>query len=385
MNAETPMSDFKPSAGLIVRESSDLGSRAITVICYAGLGVANYYSWTMTATGFLETKLLPDNVVMAASLTPFLVAGFVQLGILCFYLSLARFKWRKTLLYILAGFMVTPLIALTILFSLYAVTFTSEGDKLVAHRNVEIEALRTAIPEADAAITAAYGGYLESLRNSRQQACLGLEGSGVARCGRNAEEFAAAAIGTANEYQSSLGTEASPIANGASPSETAANIAHAYETLAGKFAAYEKFAQEKGQSTAVLQSRLNDIKQRVARLKAGLTSTNADKSGIVLDQVIDGVGKFFQLRGDPRFNLKLVIALLPDFLSWLFSILLIIVRPAGASDMPSEGELRRKTKIWRRLSELSKEQYAAWRAWADEQMKWRVEREVHKSFEDSER
>ena len=74
----------------------------------------------MTATGFVNARLLPNNSVINNTYIPHIVAGFIQLGILAFYLSVPYFHKRSLLPTVLAFCFAAGLIALSALFALFS-------------------------------------------------------------------------------------------------------------------------------------------------------------------------------------------------------------------------------------------------------------------------
>lgn len=356
-----------------------LSQWAIRVICYSGLAVANYYSFSMTATGFVETSLLPKNNIIADSLTPYLISGFVQLGILAFYLSLPSFSKRAPFMQIAAFAMALPLLGLTILFSLFAITFTADGDKLERGRSTDLIAVQSAIINTDKGITDQFNRYIGGLEESRKRAIAGKDGTGVAECGDKCRRFDKQYIDMTLRFGPTLQSYGSaPEIDGKDPKRDLQTIESSLKSLATKMNNYTIFIGETGLPNNNLISSLNEIRSKIIRLSKNITDENNDKSGLVLDKVFSEISAIAQGKGEPRFALSLLIAVLPDFLSWLFSVLLIIQeRASSAVDLPSEDEIRKKTAIWRRGKILAEESLAAFREYAEVKMREFVERRVH--------
>ena len=60
------------------------------ITCYACLFGAAFYSLTMTVSGFIGTKLLPDNSIIGNSIAPWLIGFVLEGAILGYYVALPR-------------------------------------------------------------------------------------------------------------------------------------------------------------------------------------------------------------------------------------------------------------------------------------------------------
>src|ERR1700730_2551250 len=128
----------------------------IRLICLLGLLLANYYSWTMTVTGFVNIKFLPDNSVLSNTYIPHIVAGFIQLGILAFYLSVPYFRWRRFFVIVVAICFAINLIALNAIFALFSITLTSQSENLVSHQIDLVRGMNKKIVDLDELISATF-------------------------------------------------------------------------------------------------------------------------------------------------------------------------------------------------------------------------------------
>jgi hypothetical protein len=94
---------------------------------------ANYYSWTMTVTGFVNTQYLPGNTVVPNTYIPHIVAGFVQLGILAFYLTIPYFQKQRFVVIFFASLLAITLACLSSFFALFSITMTSQSQPILDH------------------------------------------------------------------------------------------------------------------------------------------------------------------------------------------------------------------------------------------------------------
>lgn len=380
MNAIPAEPEFKNISKTMGRSNGQiLAQWTIRCICLAGLAVANYYSFSMTATGFVETKLLPKNNIISDTLTPYLVAGFVQLGIFAFYLSMPHFSRRTPFLQIAAVAMVLPLLGLTILFSLFAITFTADGEKLAAGRANDIITIGASIADIDRSATDKYNQYIRTLEANRGRANLGQDGTGIATCGRNCHGFDAKIIDTTTRFDPALKAYASaPAPDGKDARRDVRTLQDNLARLDGKIRTYNQFVAAAGLPASADLQGVGRVRQQLQQLAGGTTDANNDKSGLVLDNVFAGIGATVHGRGEPRFALSLLIAILPDFLSWLFSILIRIQdRASATSNLPSEADLKKKTAFWIRAKAAAEESFRAWKEYSEVRMQEAIRKKVH--------
>src|SRR5215510_1390301 len=85
----------------------------------------------MAAPGFVNTEFLPNNSVLPNSFIPLVVAGFMQLGILGFYLAVPYFQRRYLALNLVASALAVVLISLSALFALFSIIHNAQSATIV--------------------------------------------------------------------------------------------------------------------------------------------------------------------------------------------------------------------------------------------------------------
>jgi hypothetical protein len=155
----------------------------VRLVCLFGLLLANYYSWTMTVTGFVNTKFFPDNSVLPNTYIPHIVASVIQLGILAFYLSIPYFRWRRMFATVIAICFAIILIGVSAVFALFSITYTFQSENIVSYQFDLVRGMNKKIVDLDESISVTFNSHLDALDVLSRRACEGKDRSQIAKCG----------------------------------------------------------------------------------------------------------------------------------------------------------------------------------------------------------
>ena len=303
---------------------------ALRVICLCGLVLANYYSWTMTVTGFVNAKLLPDNSVISNTYIPLVVAGFVQLGIFAFYLSFPYFQKRHFVINAVAIVFASFLICVTIIFSVFSITLTSQAENIVTHQISLVQGMNKTLVDLDDLISTTFRSHLAYLDTLAARACGGKDRTGIAKCGPIAQSFTEKANDLGAKYGSQLGIIGS---YGKTDSINILDSLNAlrsnYVKLGQKVDVYKEFTSENNLSNESVSKAFDALKLEIDDFSQSLNQRKPDAKTLVLSRVFDDFGLMARGRGESITYFALVIALLPDALSITFTVLLLIARAAN--------------------------------------------------------
>ena len=302
----------------------------IRIICLLGLVLANYYGWTMIVTGFVSTRLLPDNSVLPNTYIPHIVGGFVQLGILAFYLSIPYFNLRRAFLCFVASCLAVTLISLSALFALFSITMTSQSETIVSHHTGLTKGMNQRIFDLDALISTTFQNYVQDLDGIAERACQGKDVTGIKKCGAIYQEN----ITKSNNNRAKFGAQLG--APGVYAKLDSTNIMDDwtslrsnYGRLAQKIEAYKNFTNENTLSSYAVTTSFEALGREIESFGASLNQRNPDAKTLVMTRVLDDLGKAVTWTVEPLFYFTLMIAVLPDLLSITFTALLLIARKAN--------------------------------------------------------
>jgi hypothetical protein len=303
---------------------------AIRVICLLGLVLANYYGWTMTVTGFVNTRLLPDNSVLSNTYIPHIVGGFIQLGILAFYLSIPYFSRRRAFLCSVASCLAVSLIALSALFALFSITLTSQAESIVSHQAELVRGMNKKMIALDDLISTTFQNHVKGLDDLAQRACEGKDVTGIAKCGPISKGY----ITQANNIRAKFGAqlearESYPKLDSTNLMTTWTSLHSHYMRLSQKMGAYKNFVKENSLSSEAVTTSYEALGRQIESFGASFNQRNPDAKTLVMTRVFDDLGRVFKRTAEPLFYFTLMITVLPDLLSITFTALLLIVRTAN--------------------------------------------------------
>lgn len=362
-------------------------TKFVPLVSLLGLVAANYYSWTMTATGLLATKLLPFNEVIAPWITPYLVAFFIQTGILSYYLSFPRLSFHKPISSSISTIMFLALIFVTIIFSLFSITFSSQGDNLAKAREANLTSVDTALRSLDRLIVQSYETHLRNLEANFDRACRGRDETGIAKCGPIANGFQKRANDLASTYGGQL--------EGATPFEAIAglDVAGALSTLSGnhqllgqRVKAYSTFATEERFEANAVNVAYSKIAADLDKVRQEAGASRTDSKGLVLGFVFRNLALAIERKADGEFYLSLVIAFLPEFISILCASLLVLhsSRDAGVAQLKGAvREVKRRTRLYNALANSMDAFNRSRRAWFSRRRMANIEEAVDRSVSDT--
>lgn len=359
----------------------------VRLICVLGLVLANYYSWSMTVTGFVNARYLPDNSVLANDYIPYIVAGFVQLGILAFYLLVPYFQRRFVLLNLVASAVVLCLIGLSAVFALYSITLTSQSETIVSYRNNAPQTINNTIVELDKLIASTFSRYLDDLDGLAQRACQGKDRTGIAQCGPISKKYNAegnvkratygSRLAAQNDYSSVAGTDmvgALTLLRGN------------YLKLAQKMEVFRLFTADANFSATSVSNAFDDVGRQIETFSASLNERNPDTKTLVLEQVFKEIVKALSGTATLLFLFSLTIALLPDILSIVFTVLLIIARGANQEAMSLRRAARKavdEAELYEKYAEATDILHRAKQRWRDRRRVANVAEAVDQSVPDT--
>lgn len=300
-------------------------------ICISGLVLANYYAFTMTATGFVNTEFLPNNSVLPNSFIPLVVAGFMQLGILGFYLAVPYFQRRFIVLNLLASALAVVLILLSALFALFSITQNAQTETIVGQYTGSLSSMNKTVTELDGVIVSTFTGQLQQLDLLSQRACRGQDKTGIPICGPIAAGYADQINVLREKYGSQLGQLGSyaELANPQNILGSLTTIQANYLSLSQKVEAFSAFAAELGLSSNAVKSNFDALGQQITDFENGLNRRDPDKKLLVLQRVFDELGRALAFNAEPLTYFAISIAVLPDALAIMFTLLLVIIRGAN--------------------------------------------------------
>jgi hypothetical protein len=351
-----------------------------------GLAAASYYSWTMTATGFMGTDLLPYNEILSPWITPYLVAFFIQTGIISYYLSFPRLTFRRPVPTVLATIMFVFLIFITITFSLFSITFTSQGENLTNTRQAEVARIDQSLRNIDALIVRSYVEHLNNLDENFSRACRGQDQTGIARCGAIALGYLGRANSLRERYGGQLGTP-TPF-----PTIVPANIAASVATLhsnrdllAQRIAAYAAFAAEGRLASQEVVIAYNQAGADLVAMRRDSAGSGADAKGLVLASVFRNISRAWRGEADGHFYLSLTIAFMPEFISVLCATLLVLhsQRSHDAQLLGAVKEVKRHTRLYNTLAGAMDGLIKSRRAWFSKRRAANIEEAVDQSVSDT--
>jgi len=339
----------------------------IRVLCLVGIAISNLYAWSMTTTGFIHTRLLPSNEVFGAVLVPIVVAAFVQLGILAFYLSVPYFQSRQRWLNAGASTLAISLIAISAVFALYSITMTSPASNITSFRAAEIVGVNNRLVRLDAEISGVYGRFISGLNESRIAACNGRDETGIARCGPISNQFLERQSRARNRFGPQLEQGAFGVVAPSGDLMTNWNLLNSHvQFMEAKLGAFSTFADENQMSPTATAMRANfeAIKAETGAIGRNFRGQSPDQKSIVLDQVFRDLGDIFTLRASASTYFAALIAILPDLLSLTFTALLIIARSAGLATLKRAASVADENATnYQRLSEAWKRMWEARSRW----------------------
>ena len=298
------------------------------LICVSGLVLANYYAFTMTATGFVNTEFLPNNSVLPNSFIPLVVAGFMQLGILAFYLAVPYFQRRYIVLNLLATILAVTLIFLSALFALFSITDNAQSETIVGQYTGSLNGMNQTVGELDGVIVNTFAGQLQELDVLSQRACRGQDKTGIPVCGPIASGYADQVNVLREKYSSQLGQPASYAAL-ADPQNILGSLSTVqanYLRLSQKVEAFTAFAAEVGLSINAVKSNFDALGQRITSFASNLGQRDPDDKILVLRRVFEELTRAVTLNAEPLTYFAISIAFLPDALAVMFTLMLVIIR-----------------------------------------------------------
>lgn len=302
----------------------------IQIVCFSGLTLANYYSWTMTVTGFVNTKLLPDNSVLPNTYIPHVVGGFMQLGIFAFYLCIPFFNRRHFVLNFLATMFAVLLIAVSAIFALFSITLTSQADNITAYQVDVLKGMNKTLVQLDELATNTFKTFLADMDSLSGRACEGKDKTGVARCGSIARGYIERANAARSKYGSQLGATARydlPLTS--EVVDLLTSLQGNRTKLSQKIEVYRRFATENELSSVAAERALATLDADIAQFSGRLNDKVPDAKTLVLNRVLGDFRKVWSGSAEPAVYFALLISLLPDLLSICFTTLLLILRTAN--------------------------------------------------------
>lgn len=303
---------------------------AVRIICICGLLLANYYAWTMTVTGFVGTKFLPNNSVLPNAYIPEIVAGFIQLGILAFYLTVPYFHWRRFAISLMATIFAISLIGLSALFALFSITMTSQSANIVGHEIGLITGMNKEVMDLDELISTTFQNHLNGLDTLSKRACAGKDKTGVPICGPIAKGYIERENAIRDKYGSQLnGRSSYKLPSSENIMDLLTTLQGNYLKLSQKVNVYRAFTSEENLSSHAVTRAFNTLGEKISSFDASLHHENPDAKTLVLNRVFDEVARIVKWKAGPISYFALFISFLPDLLSATFTCLLIIVRSAS--------------------------------------------------------
>jgi hypothetical protein len=302
----------------------------IRTICISGLLLANYYSWSMTVTGFVGTKFLPDNSVLPNTYIPHVVAGFVQLGILAFYLSVPYFHRQRFFICTVASAFAISLIGLSALFALFSITLTSQSTNIVGHQLERLKGLNKQIVDLDASVVNTFQNQIKELETQHDRACDGKDRTQIKKCGPISTSYIEKGNAIRDKYGSQLNTKGTyELPAGATVMDELTSLRSNYVKLTQKIEVYGVFSNEQNLPENGITQSFGTLGREISFFEASLHERNPDAKTLVLTRVFDDLGRILRGNAESISYFALFISLLPDMLSATFTSLLLILRSAS--------------------------------------------------------
>lgn len=360
MNEESQSpTGFKRYDGSVQFAHSDRKTQFITYSCYSGLVAANLYSFSMISTGLINANLLPENVVFGGFglFLNYLVAAFVQVGIFLIYVSWPlrrKGKWHPNWT---TTFFWLGLVAIATIFSLFSITLTSRGDELVRTNSEAVSDVSTRIDSLDQRITGIYESQITNLNGLWEEACSGRDRTGIERCGPIATGYQDRRQSTIAEFGASLGLSTfSQPSNGATHAAKVQIAGGNLEILRTKVSFFEDFAQANGIESRGVTNQFQTVERRFDDVAAAVGGQSLTKNEIAFQQVFTDIADAWTLTAGWQFWVALAIACLPDVMSVVFILVLMIVREANDPLRAVEEDI----SIMQQMSNLASKATAAY-------------------------
>jgi hypothetical protein len=326
-----PISDGVEGQGERISRLGAMFLGLAAFVCYACLFGAAFYSWTMTVSGFIGTKLLPDNSIIGNWVTPRLVGVIIEASILAYYVALPYFSVRGKLVQWSATLLYAILFLITFIFSLFAITHTSQGENLVAERGAQLQQVNDVIGRTDRSITSTYSGFVSGLDQNATRACAGFDESGIRKCGSIAKGYSARSNDFREKFGAQLSGAGSVVAIGGRDFASDLAVTEAnYRALEGRMVAFNAFGQESGISTQFAKDAVQAARQQLDSVSRKTSTTNLDAKGLVTERVFSGLWGAVKFQAEPVFYLAIMIAALPLVISLLCSALLKIIADSNS-------------------------------------------------------
>lgn len=311
------------------------GQRIIVILCYAGIIVANVYGFSMIATGLINAKLLPTNLVFGfvSEILYFAVAMFFQIGVLVVYLAMPLMIRAQFFINLVLILLWVVLVGLAIVFSIFSITLTSRGEELTRSNDEIIFDITTRVDGLDAQIAQTYTRQIENLEAMFQGSCGGQDRTGIARCGSIANSFrdrrqANIARFGAHLSPSTYSTAGDKQTHFAKVEVVAGNV----ETLRTKVGFYGEFARFNEIDPARLEDQFRSIERKLEVAREQIGTRSLTRTEIAFRQVFIDFGNALSGNTGWQFWLAFIIACLPDLLSVVFVLVLKIVAGATAKE-----------------------------------------------------
>lgn len=280
----------------------------------------------MTATGFTNTKLLPDNSVISNVYIAQVVAGFMQSGILAFYLSIPYFTWRAIVFCVLSSVFACSLIILSALFALFSITYTSQGENLFAYRTSTLNSISARIEHLNNSLSNTFENYIRQLHKLAQDACMGNDETGIAKCGSIAKGYIKKAKNLSEIYQPQLVEATHREPNSSDFMGILTSLVRDYAALSQKMSAYKNFAGESNISSTAFEMEHRNIGKDIEELRYSLSEAAPDTKTLVLQRVLGDAKDSIVGTARPIVYFSITISFLPDIISVTLTSILLVVR-----------------------------------------------------------
>jgi hypothetical protein len=219
---------------------------------------------------------------------------------------------------------------ITFIFSLFAITYTSQADNLVSSRSASLQSVNDIARQVDNSIYDQYTSYVDGLDTNARRACRGLDESGIAKCGAIANGFSQ----KSNSFREQFGPQ---LASRSTFSPTKHNnfaedvvlTDENLKSVTGKMAAYVQFGSASHISTKSASDKISSAFVQLRAAQDEATSSSADKKGLVIHKVFADILSALHRKADALSYFAMMIAALPVLISVLCTMLLRVVESAN--------------------------------------------------------
>lgn len=319
---------------------------SVYLFCFLGLLGASFYSWTMTATGLAFGEYLPAmNVVFPSEFLPYIFAALIQVAILCAYFManfyspeksfFVNFVWVATFVFWLIA------VCVSIVFSIFSLTFSSEGDALREYRLTQVKNEIQSVQSLDIEMSNVFNRYLLTLEGNARDSRKGLDRSGVEGCKDICKSYLQKILDVKTKYNASLSEPV--LQNYKSDSEDISDayflLQNTHRLVAPKVQSFEKFLNDYDVGPNGIVSSFQSSSMQINEMQTLLNRRDAKDKDLVLQEVGKTLKSFFDGTANVQTILVVCLAVTPDFVSLLFTMILLLARQTN----PEAVDIRNKS------------------------------------------